>query len=328
MTDEIFIGIDAGSVSMNIVVMNSGGEVMEIDYRRTHGKIIECVKNGFADLSQKIGQVKISGCGVTGSGRHLVAALVNADTVKNEISAQAAATLKIAPDVKTIIEIGGEDSKIIILRDGIPVDFAMNTMCAAGTGAFLDQLSGRLDIPVENLGKLYEESTGEVAISGRCTVFAESDIIFKQQVGCNIEDIVKGLCKSLVRNYLNDIAKGKQIESPVYFQGGVAANKGIKMAFEEALDCKITIPEYYNVMGAYGAALIAKNDKKNRNTISSMKSFSEIIDSDFNTRTFKCQDCSNNCEIVAFVEKSKPLGHMGGRCGKWDLERKVIQEFI
>lgn len=318
MKDEIFIGIDVGSVSMNIVTINSQGEIRDIIYRRTHGKIIDSVKSGLQNLSQNAKNSAITGCGVTGSARHLVAALVKADAVKNEISSQAIATLKVAPDVKTIIEIGGEDSKIIILREGIPVDFAMNTMCAAGTGAFLDQLAGRLNVPVEDLGTLYGKSTGEVAISGRCTVFAESDIIFKQQVGCCIEDIVKGLCKSLVRNYLNDIGKGKPIEPPVYFQGGVAANIGIRSAFEEALNCEITVPEFYNVMGAYGAALISAEQMSRTNLTTAMKPITAILDSDFATGSFVCQDCSNNCEIVAFIEEKKPVGHIGGRCGKWN----------
>jgi predicted CoA-substrate-specific enzyme activase len=136
------------------------------------------------------------------------------------------------PDVQTVVEIGGQDSKIIILRDGIVTDFAMNTVCAAGTGSFLDHQAERLNIPIEEFGNIALKSKSPVRIAGRCSVFAESDMIHKQQMGHPTSDIVAGLCDALVRNYLNNVGKGKDIMSPVLFQGGVAANAGIKAALE------------------------------------------------------------------------------------------------
>ena len=133
--------------------------------------------------------------------------MVNAEVVKNEITAHAAAASAVAPDVKTIIEIGGQDSKIIFLQEGVPCDFAMNTVCAAGTGSFCDRQAARLGIPIAEFGSYALRSDSPVRIAGRCAVFAESDMIHKQQTGHSVEDIIAGLCEALVRNYLNNLAR-------------------------------------------------------------------------------------------------------------------------
>jgi predicted CoA-substrate-specific enzyme activase len=167
-------------------------------------------------------------------------------------------------DIQTIIEIGGQDSKIIILREGAVVDFAMNSICAAGCGAFLDHQSHRLKIPIEEFGDYALRSKNPSSIAGRCTVFAESDMIHKQQTGHKTEDIVYGLCKAIVRNYLNNVGKGKEIKPPIMFQGGVAANKGVRKALGEELGTEVIVPEHYHVMGAIGSALLAKKKFWNR----------------------------------------------------------------
>ncbi|MFW6035180.1 MAG: acyl-CoA dehydratase activase [Halothermotrichaceae bacterium] len=317
MCDKIYMGIDVGSVTLKIVLIDENEEIIYTDYSRTRGRVIESLKSGIKKIVSYLKNYKIKGCCTTGSGRKMAAALLNADIEKNEITTHAAAALKLRPDIRTILEIGGEDSKIILLENGVPVDFAMNTMCAAGTGAFLDQVAGRLEIPVNKLGELARKSTQEVVISGRCTVFAESDIIFKQQVGYKIEDIIQGLCQAMAANYLNDVGKGKEISEPIFFQGGVAANTGIKKAFEKYLKCEVIVPDYYKVMGAYGAALIVKRSSKKK---SSMKTIGEICQSDFSTNSFICNKCANKCEIVKFVEQGKIVGYLGGRCERWSLK--------
>ncbi len=153
--------------------------------------------------------MEICGVGATGSARNLAGVIVGADVVKNEITAHAVAASTVNPKVQTVLEIGGQDSKIIILRDGVVVDFAMNTVCAAGTGSFLDQQASRLNIPIEEFGGLALRGKSPVRIAGRCSVFAESDMIHKQQLGHNLEDIIGGLCEALVRNFLNNLGKGE-----------------------------------------------------------------------------------------------------------------------
>ena len=134
-----------------------------------------------------------------------------------------------------------------------------------------------------------------VRIAGRCSVFAESDMIHKQQLGNSIEDIIAGLCDALVRNYLNNLAKGKDIRPPVVFQGGVAANAGIKRAFEKALGLEVPVPREHGVTGALGAALLARAAVKDRPTAFVGLAVSEM---DHAGRSFYCTDCANNCEIV------------------------------
>ena len=255
------------------------------------------------------------GVGSTGSGRNLASMIVGADIVKNEITTHGVAGLKEREDVSTIIEIGGQDSKIIILRDGIIQDFAMNTVCAAGTGSFLDRQASRLEIPIEEFGKMALKSKNSVRIAGRCAVFAESDMVHKQQLGHNSEDIINGLCEALVRNYLSNVGKGKEIKPPILFQGGVAANIGIKRAFERILKQKVIVPRYFDVMGAYGAAILAKeNWEKTKNT--SFFGF-DIVNANFQVKSFQCMDCPNNCEVVQFIRDDKVKGRWGDRCGKW-----------
>ncbi|KKM05878.1 hypothetical protein LCGC14_1749640, partial [marine sediment metagenome] len=214
----------------------------------------------------------------------------------------------------TVLEIGGQDSKLIIMHDGIVLDFAMNTVCAAGTGSFLDHQASRLSIPIEEFGRHALKSNNPAHIAGRCTVFAESDMVHKQQVGASIEDIVYGLSQALVRNYLNNLAKGKELEGPFVFQGGVAANQGICKAFEQALEKKVIVPKYHHVMGAIGAALIAdESDTKN----TKFRGF-ETASLDYGTSCFNCESCANSCEVVKLKVENKTLACWGGRCGKWE----------
>jgi predicted CoA-substrate-specific enzyme activase len=312
-----YLGVDVGSVSTNLVVIDEAGEVLASVYHRTHGNPILAVQEGMRQLGEQLPDgLEISAAGTTGSARYLSGVIVGADIVKNEITAHAVAALHLVPDVRTVLEIGGQDSKIILLQDGVVVDFAMNTVCAAGTGSFLDHQSTRLGIPIEDFGGYAVRAESGVQIAGRCSVFAESDMIHKQQVGHPNDSIIYGLCLALVRNYLNNLAKGKRVESPVVFQGGVAANSGMKRAFEEALGIEIIIPDHFDVMGAVGAALLAMEAEI---PVTRFKGF-HMADMDFKTSSFNCGGCSNSCEVVRINLNEEVLARWGGRCGKWEME--------
>jgi predicted CoA-substrate-specific enzyme activase len=310
-----YLGVDVGSVSTDLVLIDEKMNVIEKLYLRTKGRPINAIQQGIKILKEKYDGIKVSAAGTTGSGRHIASTLIGGDAIKNEITAHAVAALEIDKDVRTIIEIGGQDSKIIVLKNGVVSDFAMNTVCAAGTGSFLDRQAERLDIPIEEFGEYALKSTTPVRIAGRCAVFAESDMIHKQQLGYNESDIVRGLCDALVRNYLNNIGKGKDIESKVFFQGGVAANKGMKKAFENALGFEIFVPEHYNMMGAIGAALIAKASVE-KTGVSKFKGF-DLAESKFVSKSFECEGCPNRCEVVKINENDSTIGCFGDRCGKY-----------
>ncbi len=314
---ECFLGIDVGSVSTNIVLIDESGTIIEKLYLRTSGKPINVLISGMQKISNKYSSsINVKGVGTTGSGRQLAGVIVGADIIKNEITAHSVAAQKYVPDVRTILEIGGQDSKIIFLHNGVVSDFAMNTVCAAGTGSFLDRQAARLEIPIEEFGAYALKAASPVRIAGRCAVFAESDMIHKQQTGHKLEDIINGLCEALVRNYLNNLAKGKEIMEPILFQGGVAANVGIVAAFERELNKKIIIPEYYDVMGAYGAALIAKEKIQSSNAQTKFYGFNSINNS-YSAKSIECNSCSNQCEIIEILANNKCIARWGDRCGKW-----------
>lgn len=316
--EKLYLGVDVGSVSTNVVAINGEGHLIFDEYIRTQGQPLESVRIGFRNLRESIDPAKyeVAAVGTTGSGRQLVGLMVGADLVKNEISAHAAATAHFHPEVRTIFEIGGQDSKIIFLKDGMVVDFAMNTVCAAGTGSFLDHQAERLGVPIEKFGELALKTEQSVRIAGRCTVFAESDMIAKQQYGFSKAEIVKGLCQALVRNYLNNLGRGKTLAPPYAFQGGVAANAGIHQAFEEQIGHPVIIPKYFNVMGAIGSAILAKEQVEKTGQPSSFRGF-ELTDLDFHPTTMECSDCPNQCEVVKVEIDGRVVAMWGDKCGKW-----------
>jgi predicted CoA-substrate-specific enzyme activase len=315
MNNSCYLGIDVGSISTNCVVIMPEGEVLFEIYMRGKGNPIESVQQCLAQLTAQLpDSFRIKGVCTTGSGRILAGAVVGADVIKNEISAHARAAIQLYPDVRTIFEIGGQDSKVTIIRDGAVVDFSMNLVCAAGTGSFLDSQARRLNITIEELSSRAMMSENPANIAGRCTVFAESDMIHKQQMGYNQTDITMGLCHAMVRNYLSNVCKGKEIKPPIVFQGGVSANKGIYRAFKEVLQCDIIIPPYNMVMGAYGAAIIAGRSSIEKTSFRG----SEVSTHHIIAKGFECSDCPNYCEIIEILDGDEVIGRTGGRCRKWE----------
>ncbi len=315
---EVYFGIDVGSVTTKFAVLDRYDQLITSLYSRTQGKPIAMVQQGLKQIREKLpADIEVCGIGTTGSARYLAGVIAGADVIKNEITSQAVAALQYVPEAKTIMEIGGQDSKIIILRDGIVTDFGMNTVCAAGTGSFIDHQALRLDMRVEEFGERSLQSKSPARIAGRCTVFAESDMIHKQQMGHSIEDILYGLCQALVRNYLNNIGLGKQILPPIVFQGGVAFNQGIVRAFEESLNTKIIVPPHHEVMGAIGAAILAHEQIMERGDGTKFKGFG-ISQASFHTSSFECKACPNLCEIVQIFLDGKVLARWGGRCDLWE----------
>ncbi len=257
-----------------------------------------------ADLGSQVDRdaVRVRAVGTTGSARRLVGAMCGATVVKNEITAHAVGTTYLHPDVRTILEIGGQDSKIICVENGIAVDYAMNTLCAAGTGAFLSSQAHRLGVEVEEFGDIALTSKKPANVAARCTVFAESDLVHKIQVGYAREDIIAGLCRAVATNYLNNVGKGKQIAAPVVFQGGVSKNVGVVQAFKDELGMDVTVDEDGHLMGAFGVALLAAEAAPRAAGASPSGEafdFDALRSFEFVTREVECQKCANHCEIIS-----------------------------
>ena len=305
----VSLGVDVGSISTKGVLMGDGGEILAGEYIWTKGDPVGAVKHLLALLQKKAPNTEIRWIGTTGSARKLIGAMLEADIVKNEITAHAVGTLSRHPDVRTIIEIGGQDSKIILIENGIVKDYAMNTLCAAGTGAFLSSQAKRLGIPIEKMGDIALQSKSPSKIAARCTVFAESDMIHKAQAGHSKVDLVAGLCHAVAANYLNNVGKGKRIASPIVFQGGVSKNKGVLAAFQAELGEEILVDPDSHLMGALGAAILSKTASCRISPFD----FS-TLNMEFTTQAHICNGCSNNCEIVQFYRGDTLLDSWGRRC--------------
>jgi len=316
---KIFLGIDVGSVSTKIAALDENKQLRASLYIPTKGKPVEQICSLMKYVGGELPEdAEVCGVGATGSARYLAGAIIGADIIKNEITSHAVAALNACPDVQTVIEIGGQDSKLILLRDGIVTDFAMNTVCAAGTGSFLDHQAQRLGCDIKDFGEMALSSTSPVRIAGRCTVFAESDMIHKQQVGHSMPDIMYGLAMALVRNYISNVGLGKEFKAPVLFQGGVAFNKAIVKAFEEELKLPLTVPDHNEIMGAIGIALLAMEEMELQPQQTKFKGY-EAAEFKYDTSSFICKGCPNQCEIIQVKADGKVTARWGGRCEKWQV---------
>lgn len=313
--DKYYIGVDIGSISTKAVVIDNENNIVASKYIWTKGGPIDAVKEVITSLKKTLDTKNINpniyGIGTTGSARNLIGTILGANLVKNEITAHAIGTLSRYPDAKTILEIGGQDSKLIIIRNGVVVDYSMNTLCAAGTGAFLSSQAKRLGIEIEDLGSIALQSKSPTKIAARCTVFAESDLVHKAQIGHSKEDIVAGICYAVVNNYLNNLAKGKKIEDKIIFQGGVSKNIGVVDAFKKVLKKDVLVDKDSHLMGALGVAILSKNVNKNGGKLNFNFNIQNI---EFKTIGKECNGCPNNCEIVDVYKDGVLIDKMGGRC--------------
>lgn len=308
---EGYLGVDCGSVSVKAVILDKSNNILEYAYIRNEG-IIDSVKKVL--FKTHVNDYNIIGCGVTGSGRNFIKVLLNADLHKSEVLAHGIATLTYYPDVGTIFEIGGEDCKMMTLKNGVITDFRMNAICGGGTGSMIETIASRMNIKVEDIGDYALKSTVSVELPGKCGIFCQSAVVNKLNLGFNKEDILMGVCKALIRNYLA-MCKGMNLNPPYVFQGATAKNKALVKALEEELNHKIIVHDKCELMGAIGMAIIL-NEEKIKNS-----KFRKIDEnSDFKTKGFRCTGCSNRCEVTQIYQDNKFIGGVGSRCGKWEMQ--------
>ncbi|MGC8927537.1 MAG: acyl-CoA dehydratase activase [Myxococcota bacterium] len=310
---EGYLGVDVGSVSTDLVVLDKDLKVISAVYLPTKSRPVEAVYKGIEIIKSRFkGGLEILGCGTTGSGRYLAAKLLNADVIKNEITCQTLGASLFFPDVDTIFEIGGQDSKFISVKDGNVIDFQMNRICSAGTGSFLEEQAAELGVEIKGeFSKLAFKSTSPIELSSRCTVFMETEVVNALKQNLPIGDIVAGLAYSIAKNYLEKVAGQKKIGDNILFQGGVASNRAVIAAFENILGKKIKVNPYNRISGAIGAAYAARLETKGK---------SSFVFPDISIlptlRSFECRQCSNNCE-VNIVETKGMRAYFGDTCEKY-----------
>ncbi len=303
----MYLGIDCGSVSMKGTVIDAGSDVVSHTYRKNYG-LIDTVKLVLKDLEG----YDIESVGVTGSGREFISTLIGGDKNESEIISHYIATTSMFPKVKTIFDIGGEDCKLIQVEDKVITNFVMNRDCGGGTGAMIENIASRMNVPLQNIGAIALTSKKKLSLPSKCGIFCQSAVVSKLNKGMNKEDILMGVCRGLIGNYFAMLGKGLMLKPPYVFQGATAQNKALLKCLQEELGHEVTVPENPALMGAIGVAMAAKESKPRK---TSFKGF-RIIDSDFSTSTYTAKGCSNQCEITQIFQDSKLIGQIGNRCEK------------
>lgn len=327
---EVALGIDIGSVSTNVVLLDREGRVVREIYTRTQARPVEVVTEALKQIERELGdRVVVRGVGTTGSGRELIGELVGADTINDEITAHKTGATFIAStmlgcEVNTIFEIGGQDAKFIRIDDGVVVDFAMNEACAAGTGSFLEERAEELGVSIkEEFARRALESRSPVRLGERCTVFMERDVNAFQQIGADTDDLLAGLALSVATNYINRVVRGRKIEGTIFFQGGTAYNDAVAAAFAQILNREIIVPPYNGVVGAVGAALLAW-EKADRLRAGTRFRGWDLGNIDYRIREFTCQACENRCDMQEFrVDGEKT--YWGDQCGDRYRRRAKVE---
>jgi len=323
-----YLGVDVGSTSTKAVILDeSGKKVMAKSYLMTAGRPVDAVKEVFRNLLRDVGdKARIAGVGVTGSGRYLVGSFIGADLIKNEITAQTRAAAEIDPEAD-IIEIGGQDSKLVIKRNGIVVDYQMNKACAAGTGSFIDELAEQLGISVKNgdFADLAFKAPYTIDLGSRCAAFMGQAVASAQQEGVPLEVITASLSNSIAANYLSKVVGTRKLGDKIILTGAVFYNDAVVSAFKKALEGKTTIvAEHKEVSGAIGAALLAKEEMSGKG--SRFKGFREVVDSEYKLTTFTCKRCENNCTISRMQVPNEPATYYGSRCDRYDSRLSQVRQ--
>ncbi|MCR4437701.1 MAG: acyl-CoA dehydratase activase [bacterium] len=311
-----FLGVDVGSVSTNLVLLDERGQVLAGVYLPTRGRPIEALQEGFAQLRQQCGRrVQVLAAGTTGSGRHLAGRFVGADVVKNEITAQMVSTLFYFPEADTIFEIGGQDSKYISIQEGRIADFTMNKSCAAGTGSFLEEQAQRLGISIiDEFAELAFASSRPVDLGSRCTVFMDGEVAHSQARGVPLPDMAAGLAYSIARNYLEKVVGNRRIGNAIVFQGGVASNQAVIAAFSSILGKEVKVHPYNRISGAIGAALLAQRHYQKEGRPMRFRGM-ELVQ-EYTVSSFECAHCANRCQVNR-IHFGTEVVHFGDTCERY-----------
>ena len=322
----VYLGIDVGSTTTKYALINEEREIIHKDYVHTQGKPIEVTQRLLKTIHDEVGgKIRIKGTATTGSGRNVVGDFLNADLIIDEITAHARGAVEIDPDIDTIFEIGGQDSKYIHLVNTYPLDFDMNKVCAAGTGSFLHELANKYGINI--VGEFQDialSSKTPIKLAERCTVFMESDLVSYHQKGVQRRDLIGGLCYAIAHNYLNRVVGKRKIGNRVMFLGGPSLNKGVVAAFENILGRGLIVPKHREVLGAFGAAISVQEKMEREDSAdSSFRGLTNAINDRMDYKEKVCQadpNCHNQCKLKIYdFDGRKSV--WGGECGRYEVTK-------
>ncbi len=318
---DAYLGVDVGSTSTKAAIISPSGDVIAKTYLMTAGQPLEAVKKVMANLAPMVeDKVKVKAVGVTGSGRYLVGNFIGADLIKNEITAQTRAALHIDPQVNTVFELGGQDSKFVYLENGTVLDYQMNKACAAGTGSFIDELAEQLGISTRTgeFAQLAFSADEQLDLGEKCTAFMSQAVTSAQHAGVSREVIVSSLSTSLAKNYLSKVVGTRKAGDRVFLTGAVFYNEAAVAAFKAELPSKtFVVPDHKEVTGAIGAALLAM-EAMPEEAESGFKGFSRLAQEGYKLSNFNCYQCENSCAISVMTTDTGARLFYGSRCDLYD----------
>ncbi|MDC7228013.1 MAG: acyl-CoA dehydratase activase [Spirochaetales bacterium] len=331
---EYVLGVDGGSTTTKACLIDiETNQIVAEHYGRTHGDPVKALKGCIVEIKKKIKEdigdekIKISLASTTGSSREILGVFLETSGVYNEIIAHAYGTTYFSDDVDTIFEIGGQDAKYVLLNHKVPIDYAMNEACSAGTGSFLEEsASGDLNIKsAAEIGDIAIQAESPLKFGEHCSAFINSDIRKAIQQGAGREDITAGIVTSIVSNYLNRVVGNRTIGNKIFLQGGVAKNKAIPLAFAMMVGKEILVPPSPELMGCFGVGLLAKQKFEDGLLEKGVFDLDAILDTEIvYEKQFRCKACENDCPIqVLQVNGHKYM--FGGRCSKYTNSRKKIE---
>ena len=317
-----YLGLDVGSTSTKCILINQNGAPVAGFYTKTASRPVQAVQKLFKACHSFLKDFQldfpIKGCGTTGSGRRISGKIIGADIEPDEITAHAAAAVNLNREVDTIIEIGGQDAKFTLIKDGTVTSSVMNTVCAAGTGSFIEEQALKLNCSLAEYSGRAEGVKAPVS-SDRCTVFMERDINYYLAEGYGKEEILASVLHSVRDNYLTKVASESKIGKAVLFQGATARNKALVAAFEQRLNRPIQVSRFCHLTGALGVALLVKEEGLSQ---SSFRGF-DLWKLDIPIRREVCQLCTNHCKLTIAEMDDGPQAY-GFLCGRdYDTQKMV-----
>ncbi|MDR2905939.1 MAG: acyl-CoA dehydratase activase [Helicobacteraceae bacterium] len=334
---KYILGVDGGSTTTKVALVDIKSlAIVASHYGRTHGDPVKAVKECLKVVREKIrkdtgeSEADIRLVATTGSSREILGVFLETEGIYNEIIAHAVGTTYFDPEVETIFEIGGQDAKYVLLKNGVPIDYAMNEACSAGTGSFLEEsAAGDLSIKdAAEIGEIARKADAPCKFGEHCSAFINSDIRKAVQQGAKRENITAGIVGSIVANYLNRVVGNRTIGGKIFLQGGVAKNKAVPLAFAMQLGKQILVPPSPELTGCFGVALLAKRKCAEGLLTESETPFSieDAITREIGYgNVFTCKSCDNLCPIQT-LDVGGHKYQFGGRCNKYANLRKKVKE--